>query len=53
MEYPMSVDDEASLICDISKLGNHLKQQQSTQEQNYMQHDVIELTAFVTKQPYC
>ena len=37
MDYPMSVDSEGSLICDISRLENHLIQQQNTQQQNYSQ----------------
>ena len=48
----MSVDSEGSLICDISRLENHLIHQQNTQQQNYSQHDVTELTEFLTKQSY-
>ena len=46
----MSVDSERSLICDISRLGNHLIKQQNTEQQNYSQHDVTELAVFLTKQ---
>ena len=48
----MSVDSAGTLICDISRLENHLIHQQNTQQQNYSQHDVTELTEFLTKQSY-
>ena len=50
MDYPMKIDGEGSLICDMSKLENHLIQQQNSEQQNYSQHDVTELTVFLTKQ---
>ena len=46
----MKIEGECSLICDMSKLENHLIQQQNSEEQNYSQHDVTELTVFLTKQ---
>ena len=49
MDYPMKIDSEGSLICDMSKLENHLIQQQNTEQQNYRQRDVTELTVFLTK----
>ena len=49
MDYPMKIDSEGSLICDMSKLENHLIQQQNSEQQNYSQHDVTELTVFLTK----
>ena len=52
MDYPMGVDSESSLICDISRLGIHLIQQQNTQQQNYSINDVTALTAFLTKHSY-
>ena len=47
----MKIDSECSLICDMSKLENHLIQpsQQNSEQQNYSQHDVTELTVFLTK----
>ena len=48
--YPMKIDGEGSLTCDMSKLENHLIQQQNTEQQNYSQLDVTELTVFLTKQ---
>ena len=47
MENPVSLGNEGSLICDISRLGIHL-----IQPQNYSQYDVTELTAFLNKQIY-
>ena len=52
MDYPMKIDSEGSLICDMSKLENHLIQQQNSEQQKYSQHDVTELTVFLTKQVY-
>ena len=49
MDYPMKIDGEGSLICDMSKLENHLIQQQNSEQQNFSQHDVTELTVFLTK----
>ena len=49
MDYPMKIDGEGSLICDMSKLENHLIEQQNSEQQNYSQHDVTELTVFLTK----
>ena len=46
----MKIDSEGSLICDMSKLENHLVQQQNTEQQNYRQRDVTELKEFLTKQ---
>ena len=46
----MKIDGEVSIICDMSKLENHLIQQK-TEQQNYSQHDVTELKEFLTKQP--
>ena len=51
MDYPMKIDSEGSLICDMSKLENHLVQQQNTEQQNYRQRDVTELKEFLTEQP--
>ena len=49
VDYPMKIDDDGSLICDMSKLENHLIQQQNSEQQNYSQHDVTELTVFLTE----
>ena len=43
--YPMKIDSEGSLTCDMSKLEDHLIQQQ-----NYRQGDVANLTVFLTNQ---
>ena len=50
MGYPMKIDRESSKICDMSKLENHLIQQQKTEQQNYSQCDATELTGYLTKQ---
>ena len=51
MKYPMKLDSESSLICYISKLENHLIQQQNSEQQKNSQQDVTELAVFLTKQP--